>query len=81
MNAKLSLFPTDPLVKLRDVEQLLAEHFYRASRPSRATIICWIEDGTLRGKQIGPGRNYYVYKSSLDRLITELSDEAVSQAA
>lgn len=81
MSSNLSLFPTDRLVKLRDVERIVAGCFDPDSRPSRTTIIAWIEEGTLSGKQIGPGKNYYVFRSSLDRLINEISQDILGMAA
>ena len=61
-----SLFPADRLIKLRIVEQIFREFFGDESCPSRSTIIGWIEEGTLYGQQIGSGRNYYVWESSLE---------------
>lgn len=76
-----SLFPEDRLIKLRDVETVLRDFFHEGSCPSRSTIIGWIEEGTLNGMQIGSGRNYYVYESSLDRLMSELRRSAIRAAA
>lgn len=73
--------PVDRLVKLRDVERSLASCFHRDSRPSRNTIIGWIEEGLLMGKQLGPGHNYYVWESSLSSFIEKLKSEALSVAA
>lgn len=70
-----SLFPTDRLIKLREVETVLREYFPEGSCPSRSTIIGWIEDGTLLGKQLGSGRNYYVLESSFERFKDGLLDE------
>jgi len=75
------LFPADRLIKLRDVEQVLREYFYEGSRPSRSTIIGWIEDGTLAGQQLGSGRNYYVFESSLERFKQRLSSDTARLAA
>jgi len=60
------------LVKLRDVEIALASYFDPKSLPSRTTIVGWIEDGTLEGVQIGPGRNYYVTTASLEKFISKI---------
>lgn len=60
------------LVKLRDVEIALARHFDPRSLPSRTTIVNWIQDGTLDGVQIGPGRNYYVTAASLEKFISRI---------
>lgn len=73
--------PADRLIKLRDVEREIADLFHAESRPSRNTIIGWIEDGTLLGRQLGSGNNYYVWESSLDRFRRQLLDEAVRYAA
>lgn len=81
MQGNLSLFPSDRLVKLRDAERIIASCFDDGSRPSRMTIIAWIEDGTLSGKQIGPGKNYYVFRSSLDRLLNEITADTLELAA
>ena len=84
---QISLFPTNPngsadrLIKLRDVERSLAALFHRDSRPSRNTIIGWIEEGILIGKQLGTGHNYYVWESSLNRFKDHLNSEKFSVAA
>lgn len=77
----MSLFPSDKLIKLRDVEAMLAEVFDRDSMPSRGTIVGWIEDGTLDGVQIGSGRNYYVRRSSLERFFDRFYSSQYSRAA
>jgi len=65
----MPLINIDPLIKLGEVERILARVFRPA--PSRPTIVAWIEDGTLEGKQIGRGDNWFVYESSLNNLIME----------
>lgn len=57
----------DPLLKLERVEHELAQIFDPV--PSRPTLYEWLEDGTLEGEQIGRGRLWYVYSSSLDKFI------------
>lgn len=74
-------FPAPRLVKLREVERLLRDCFPDGSRPSRNTIIGWIEDGTLNGKQIGTGRNYYVFESSVREFIGRITDESLPLVA
>lgn len=69
-------FPAPRLVKLREVERILADCFPDGSRPSRNTIIGWIEEGTLNGMQIGSGRNYYVFESSLHAFIGLLAERS-----
>lgn len=64
---QIPLIDTDPLIKLGEVERVLSRIF--SPVPSRPTLIAWIEDGTLEGKKIGRGDNYYVYRSSLDAFI------------
>lgn len=63
----MPLLEIDRLLKLCEVEAALAQVFYPA--PSRPTIVGWIEEGTLDGKQIGRGDNWYVFTSSLNTLI------------
>lgn len=60
----------DPLLKLSLVEEQLAKVFQPV--PDRLTIYTWLEDGTLEGAQLGRGRNWYVYASSLDNFILSL---------
>lgn len=60
-------------IKLREVERRLSPLFVEASCPSRSTIIAWIEDGTLIGKQLGTGKNYYVLEASFEEFVTSLS--------
>lgn len=74
-------FPAPRLVKLREAEQILAQCFPGGSRPSRTTIIGWIESGTLLGKQIGRGGNYYVFESSLQKFIDDIVDEGLQKVA
>jgi hypothetical protein len=84
MTNQLSLFrqPTaDRLIKLRDVERALTDCFHRDSRPSRNTIIGWIEEGRLLGKQIGSGHNYYVWESSLLSFRENLTSNQMAIAA
>ena len=59
----------DPLVKLHVVETVLRDIFDPI--PSRHTIVAWIEEGKLEGRQVGRGRNWHVYQSSLQNLIDE----------
>jgi len=60
----------DPLLKLSVVEAHLAKVFQPV--PDRLTIYTWLEDGTLAGEQVGRGRNWYVYASSLSKFILAL---------
>ena len=57
----------DPLVKLCVVEAVLKQHVDPV--PSRHTIVCWIEEGLLEGRQHGRGRQWHVYRSSLQNFI------------
>lgn len=65
----MPLLEIDPLIKLGEVERILSQVFQPA--PSRPTLVSWLEDGTLEGKQIGRGDNWFVYQSSLNNLILE----------
>lgn len=65
----MPLLNIDPLIKLGEVERILCKIFRPA--PSRPTIVGWIEEGTLDGRQVGRGDNWFVYQSSLDNLIRE----------
>lgn len=65
----MPLLEIDPLIKLGEVERILAQIFHPA--PSRPTIVNWLEDGTLDGKQIGRGDNWHVFKTSLDSFILQ----------
>lgn len=69
MKYQFPLIDVDPLIKLSKVERELARVF--APAPSRPTIVGWIEQGTLDGKQIGRGDNWFVYQSSLDSFIRQ----------
>lgn len=69
---QIPLLAIDRLIKLGEVERILANVFHPT--PSRHTIVGWIEDGTLDGKQIGRGDNWHVYESSLDNLIRASQD-------
>ncbi len=64
---QLPLKDVDPLIKLGEVERALSQVF--TPPPSRPTIIEWIEEGTLEGRQIGRGRHWFVYESSLVRFV------------
>lgn len=71
--AETATSPPARLVKLREAESVLAPYFVEGSRPSRNTIVAWIEDGTLTGIQVGVGRNYYVSESSLLRFVASIT--------
>lgn len=60
----------DPLIKLETVEAVLAKIFQPV--PSRPTLYAWLEDGTLEGRQMGRGNNWYVYTSSLNEFILRI---------
>lgn len=70
LNYQIPLIDIDPLIKLGEVERILSKVF--APAPSRPTLVAWIEDGTLEGRQIGRGDNYYVYQSSLRQFIEDM---------
>lgn len=61
----------DPMLRLGEVERVLQRVFFN-SAPSRPTLISMCQDGTLDAIQFGRGRNWFVYKSSLDNLILSL---------
>lgn len=65
---QMPLLNIDPLIKLGSVEKIFAKLFPDRP-PSRPTIIGWIEEGLLDGRQIGRGENWFVYQSSLDNFI------------
>lgn len=75
----MPLIEIDQLIKLDEVERVLAKVFRPA--PSRPTIVAWIEEGTLDGKQIGRGKNWFVYESSLNNLITQSQPKQINLAA
>lgn len=64
---QMPLVNVDRLIKLVEVEAVLAKVLYPV--PSRPTIVEWIEEGILEGRQIGTGQNWHVYSSSLDEFI------------
>lgn len=73
---QIPLIEVDPLIKLSEVERALSKIFYPA--PSRPTIVGWLQQGycdffavkiLFEGSQLGNGENWFVYKTSLDRLI------------
>lgn len=69
-NYQLSLINVDRLLKMQRVEEVLGKVFDPI--PDRKTIIGWLDEGILEGKQIGRGDNYYIYESSLTRFITDM---------
>lgn len=64
---QLPLLEIDELIKIGEVERILSKVFRPA--PSRPTLIAWIDEGLLDGRQIGSGGNWHVYKTSLDNFI------------
>ena len=70
---QMPLFPADKLYSLSRVEDILVEVVDPV--PNRQTLINWCESGYLLGKQLGPGRMWHVYQSSLDKLISEFCNE------
>ncbi|MFV0388392.1 MAG: hypothetical protein ACK5NT_06530 [Pyrinomonadaceae bacterium] len=69
----------DELLKLGDVERTLAPYFAEGSKPSRKLIIGLFEEGVLDGVQLGKGRNYWIYRSSLNELINNLKRRVYSE--
>lgn len=78
-NYQMPLINVDRLLKLGEVERVLAKVFHPA--PSRPTIVAWIEEGTLEGRQIGRGDNWFVYESSLNTLILDCQPRTQKLAA
>jgi hypothetical protein len=76
---QMPLMDIDRLVKLGEVETILGRIFM--PRPSRPTIVAWIEEGLLEGKQIGGGSNWYVFSSSLDKLIRSCQQQSQQKMA
>lgn len=65
---QLPLVDIDPLYPLGEVERIL-QQIFPAGGPSRPTLISMCETGEFEGTQLGRGRTWYVYKSSLDQYI------------
>lgn len=76
---QMPLIDIDRLVKLVVVERMLAKVFHPA--PSRPTIVGWIEEGILAGRQVGTGDNWFVYTSSLDKLILDSQTKSQQKLA
>lgn len=69
MNAYQMPLPNfDPLRRLGEVERIFGKIFLNCA-PSRPTLIMMCQDGTLDAIQLGRGRNWFVYQSSLDKFI------------
>lgn len=66
-NYQMPLLNIDRLIKVGEVERILRQVFLPA--PTRPTIVGWILDGTLDGRQLGRGDNWFIYQSSLDDFI------------
>ncbi|HUF02813.1 MAG TPA: hypothetical protein VMM38_01415 [Aridibacter sp.] len=66
------LIDVDPLIKLQKVQWILSRHLDPS--PSRPTIIGWIHEGKLEGKQIGKGQNWFVFESSLDKFVEKCQE-------
>lgn len=64
---RFALLDVDPLLKVGECQEILGKVFRPA--PSRPTIVAWLEEGTLEGKQIGRGHNWFVFESSLKNFI------------
>lgn len=60
----------DPIVKLSVAQRELAKIIRPV--PDLKTIVAWCESGELTGTQLGPGRCWYIFTSSLDELILRL---------
>lgn len=58
------------LLRLGEVERALGRIFFE-STPSRPTLISMCEDGTFRAIQLGRGRNWFVYETSLTEFILQ----------
>lgn len=64
----MPLVDVDRLHRLGVVERVL-EKIFGDCKPSRPTLITMCEEGILEAIQLGRGRNWFVYESSLDRYI------------
>ena len=70
---QLPLFDPDPLIKLGEVERILAQII--SPVPSRPTLIKYCESGTFLGQQVGPGLHWHVFTSSLDDYILKFRNK------
>jgi hypothetical protein len=64
----MPLIEIDQLYPLAEVERIL-QQIFPTGGPSRPTLISMCETGEFDATQLGRGRTWYVYKSSLDQYI------------
>lgn len=60
----------DPIIKLSVAQRELGK--YVQPVPDLKTIVAWCESGELNGTQLGPGKLWYIFSSSLDEFILRL---------
>lgn len=60
--------PSDRFFRLRDVEEVLSK--VMVSKPSRTTLLNWLDEGTLEGRKMSFG--WIVYESSLKEFINSM---------
>lgn len=68
----------DRLVKLRFAQDIIGDCIGGTRPPSRNTIIEWIKTGRLRGTQIGRGRNYFIWESSLAEFADKVRGNSIA---
>ena len=76
----MPLLNVDQLYRLGVVERVLSAIFPEDT-PSRPTLIKMCEEGILDGKQLGRGRHWHVYKSSLDSYIRATQPDSQQKLA
>lgn len=64
-------FEPRPTLRLDHVERVISEKRIITPRPSRSTLIAWIEQGTLEGKKVGSF--WVVYQDSFDKWVRSIA--------
>lgn len=63
----------DKLVKLGEAEKRMRKVF--SPIPSRPTLIAYIKNGILKGKQFPFNKHYYIFESSLKEFLEKYGDK------
>ena len=66
------LLDDDVLVKIELAERDYLSPYFKPM-PNRETIVAMIHDGTFDGVQIGPGKNWFIWESTLLNFINALA--------
>lgn len=64
-------FAPRPLMRLQVIEEILRKQNILAPVPTRNTLIAWLEEGRLEGRQVNG--IWHIYRDSFEGFVRELA--------